>query len=666
MSNYVSIAATRGRRAIRALITSALALGGLALLFAGSASAQPFATRLDVTGMTTPAGVVATPDGDLWISDALMGVCRVTAQGLETSGLCALQPPDVEAPPAPPGTRPTGTGQIAFDPQTSNLYVAEGTSSGSGIWRMHLSPVDHGIDGAVKIFESTRITRIEGLALTASGDVVFSDKETSAIRRLDSPATLEGAGTFAENVGFSINKGVRSLTVLGQVVYLADGGTVTSLAPRGSGLAVPIPGQQIDPGFSALAADPVRGAVYAGTATLGLTDAVFSISGDVFSAGTYDRGFTNITAMAVGPAGALYIVQDPNGALSPSTDPTGQAELYRRDFGPLVTPDARLISKPDAAQQSGVVTFTFDALNGTDDTHFECTLDGTAVDCPTTGRATGAYTQPTADELAEGVHTFTVRAANEPAPTTTDWGPTVTYAFRVDRTAPTVTIDAPSSHTAPGAKLRLFFSADEPGVGFTCQVDDGAPAPCDPPRDLALAPGEHTIAVRATDAAQNTGPVATWDVTALAPAPAAPASTPTTPAPPPAAVVVPQPAPVAVAPQPRVPQIASGVPCAAVSATSGAARMHLSGRKAVVRFRAPARARYAKLTLRHASVIETLAYARIVRAGATHVVHVSLTRRERLLVRTGRARLAIAFGTCRTRVGRSHTIPNAVEPEGNR
>src|SRR4051794_17869430 len=126
MGGYISLAATRGCRATHTLIVAALALALLATL-ASSASAQPAASRVPAAGMTTPAGVAITPDGEVWVSDAANGLCHVTPTGLAMDEFCAPEP---IVPPATP-TRPSGTGEIAFDSVTDNFYVAEGTSGGS-------------------------------------------------------------------------------------------------------------------------------------------------------------------------------------------------------------------------------------------------------------------------------------------------------------------------------------------------------------------------------------------------------------------------------------------------------------------------------------------------------------------------------------------------------
>jgi hypothetical protein len=136
---------------------------------------------------------------------------------------------------------------------------------------------------------------------------------------------------------------------------------------------------------------------------------------------------------------------------------------------------------------------------------------------------------------------------------------------------------------------------------------------------------------------------------------------------PPAAVAAPVVAPVTT----RVPSIAIDVPCVAVSAARRErAEFELRGRRARISFRAPARSRFAKFTLRRARgnrrdipIVETLGYARV-RSTGLHTSAVALTGGQRRLVRAGAMRLAVAYGTCRTQVGRWQWITS--DREGRR
>ncbi|HLM35042.1 MAG TPA: sigma-70 family RNA polymerase sigma factor, partial [Gaiellaceae bacterium] len=95
----------------------------------------------------------------------------------------------------------------------------------------------------------------------------------------------------------------------------------------------------------------------------------------------------------------------------------------------------------------------------------------------------------------------------KPAPTPpATTAPTTTVAPPVDRTAPSVTILArPPAETTSG-DASYSFRASETGSTFSCRLDGAEFAPCSSPtahRDLL--PGPHSFAVRARDAAGNTG-----------------------------------------------------------------------------------------------------------------------------------------------------------------
>jgi hypothetical protein len=73
-----------------------------------------------------------------------------------------------------------------------------------------------------------------------------------------------------------------------------------------------------------------------------------------------------------------------------------------------------------------------------------------------------------------------------------------------DTTAPDTTITSGPTATTSDTTPTFAFTASESGSTFDCQVDNGAWAPCTSPWTAsALADGDHTVAVRATDAAGN-------------------------------------------------------------------------------------------------------------------------------------------------------------------
>jgi hypothetical protein len=417
--------------------------------------------------------------------------------------------------------------------------------------------------------------------------------------------------------------------------------------------------------------------VYAGTSSGFLTDSVLSASDTTgaFIAGQYDGTFANVTALGVGRAGALDIVHDPSAALTPGVPADGQAELFERAKGPL-NPAEAIFASPASVLRNDAVSFHIASPTGTT---VECRLDqGQATDCDTDPQG-GWMFGVDASMLDEGSHSFTARATDQSPADETGWGATEEWRFTVDRTAPAnLSIDPPSSHTAVGGKLKLAFSAIDPaGVSYACAVDTQDAAPCSSGKTFTLALGTHTISVVAKDGVGNESAPVTWDVEAI-PAPIEPQPQPQpgqalAPAAPAAAPAGPR-APLNVIASVRVPRIEIGVPCVEVSASRArAASLRLAGDVALVRFRAPANARFAKFTLRRsaggrksARVVETLAYARIRQAGAAHSTRIALTRGQRRLVRSGAMRLAIAYGTCRTQVGQWQWIPNTSQESPNR
>jgi hypothetical protein len=254
--------------------------------------------------------------------------------------------------------------------------------------------------------------------------------------------------------------------------------------------------------------------------------------------------------------------------------------LFAGTAAARTAPTVVITSAPDAVTADASPRFAFETRDATDDARVECRVDDALVACATNGTA-GSYR---ASALTDGRHVFSVRATTAADATDDDWGPAATYDFRVDRTAPAVTIGAPSPHTAVAA-----------------------PVP----------------------------PAVAQPAAASAPAPA------------------------------RVPRLEIGEACTEVSAARANATVRLAGRTAIVRFRAPAAARYARVTLRrgsgrrHGAVIGTLADARVARAGATRTSRIALTSAQRRLIRSGTARLAIAYGTCRSQAGEWHWITPA-------
>jgi subtilisin len=87
------------------------------------------------------------------------------------------------------------------------------------------------------------------------------------------------------------------------------------------------------------------------------------------------------------------------------------------------------------------------------------------------------------------------------------WGDYYGHLSRVpaDTTPPETSITAGPTGVVTTRTPAFSFSANDPGARFECRVDSGAWASCTSPQvPSALADGQHTFAVRATDASGNT------------------------------------------------------------------------------------------------------------------------------------------------------------------
>ncbi len=132
---------------------------------------------------------------------------------------------------------------------------------------------------------------------------------------------------------------------------------------------------------------------------------------------------------------------------------------------------------------------------------FQCSWDGAAY---------ASCTSPDSRNLANGAHTFAVKAKdasnNEDAtPATRSF--TVSTGPPPDTTPPNTTITK-----APAAKIKarklpvsvsFSFTASEPGSTFKCGIDGKAAVACASPAKYDLGKGKHTFKVFATDSSAN-------------------------------------------------------------------------------------------------------------------------------------------------------------------
>ena len=169
---------------------------------------------------------------------------------------------------------------------------------------------------------------------------------------------------------------------------------------------------------------------------------------------------------------------------------------------PLTTID----SAPPTYSDSHTATFTFSTA--TSGSTFKCQLDSLEVE--------NCASPKTYDSLAEGSHTFQVRAI-DPA---LNEGSLIGHTWTVDTTAPAASIETKPASLGNATNASFTFTANESAATFRCKLDAGAFAACVSPKPYsALADGTHTFSVEAIDRAGNVGAAATyaWTVDTAAP-----------------------------------------------------------------------------------------------------------------------------------------------------
>jgi Putative esterase len=188
-----------------------------------------------------------------------------------------------------------------------------------------------------------------------------------------------------------------------------------------------------------------------------------------------------------------------------ATDPAGNADPTPASFGWTVdtaVPDTAIGSTPPSLSNSRSATFTFSSTEV--GATFQCSLDG--------GSFTNCTSPRTYTGLLDGPHTFQVRARD--AAGNMDQTPS-SYGWTVDRTAPSASITSGPPTATNLTTASLTFTSNDPAATFQCRLDGGAFAPCVSPVNYSgLATGNHTLRVRAIDAAGNVSAIAlyTWNV----------------------------------------------------------------------------------------------------------------------------------------------------------
>lgn len=157
------------------------------------------------------------------------------------------------------------------------------------------------------------------------------------------------------------------------------------------------------------------------------------------------------------------------------------------DNSPLET---MITEAPPEFSNAGVALFTFSSNR--DDAQFECSIDGmAAMPC----------TSPFSKALADGTHSFSVRATDGDG--NSDDTP-AEHLWSIDTAAPATTmIEAPAA-ADNSTTVTFRFSSNEMNVGFECSLDNAPFMQCRSGDEFGpIGDGAHAFAVRAKDRAGN-------------------------------------------------------------------------------------------------------------------------------------------------------------------
>jgi MYXO-CTERM domain-containing protein len=190
-------------------------------------------------------------------------------------------------------------------------------------------------------------------------------------------------------------------------------------------------------------------------------------------------------------------------------DPTPASRTWTVD---TTAPAVPVIASPaNGALVGGTPIFSGTAEPGSTVTVL---VDGVVVGT-TTANAEGNWTFTPTVPLSEGPHTVTVTATDAAGNTS---APSTGTAITVDTTAPDTSIVSGPEGTVRETSATFDFGSTEENVTYECSLDGAAFTACtDPVTWTGLAEGEHTLRVRARDAAGNvdeTPASRTWTVAA--------------------------------------------------------------------------------------------------------------------------------------------------------
>ena len=171
-------------------------------------------------------------------------------------------------------------------------------------------------------------------------------------------------------------------------------------------------------------------------------------------------------------------------------DPSPDSRSFTVD---TVAPNTTITGGPSGPTNDTTPTFTF---TSTESGTFQCKVDS--------GSYTNCTSPKTTSQLADGSHTFYVRARDPLG--NTDSSPD-SQSFTVDATPTDTIIDTGPSGLTNDPTPTFTFHASEGGSSFQCKLNTSTYTSCSSPKTTShLSDGSGTLYVRAIDQAGNTDP----------------------------------------------------------------------------------------------------------------------------------------------------------------
>ena len=383
------------------------------------------------------------------------------------------------------GTALSGTRTVSVSPDGANVYVASGLSDAIAIFDRNASGAltqKPGLAGCVSetgagpCADGNSLVSAHGVTTSFDGANVYlvstvSDSIAVFDRSPGSGALTQkpgGGGCISETGAGGCTDAV-ALDAPYEIELTADGSSAYVISSNSQALSV----FDRNPATGTLAQKPGSAACVSETGAAPCADGV---------AMAMPRGLTS------SPDGvSVYVIANNDDAV----------DVFDREIPPETTID----SGPDGPTNDATATFGFSSSEA--GSTFECSVDAGAF-----GACSGPGAVHTTAELADGAHTFAVRAIDPAA----NADPTpASREFVVDTKAPDTKLTKKPKKKLRTEKAKVKAKAkfkSEAGATFECKLDKGKFKKCSSPfkakaKAKAGKGKKHKLYVRATDAAGN-------------------------------------------------------------------------------------------------------------------------------------------------------------------